>query len=150
MTDTTISIALFDNHQHLSNTSNQNNSSSNEKGKQKSKKNSSSSSKNSEDPAEDATDLVGAGWILVPRSSIQVHQKLLNILDRLGKSGVNHEYAGRVIASIFENIDADADADAHKNTEETTNDAANTNGAKSGHPSIQTSTRVKSMRSNLH
>ena len=51
---------------------------------------------------DDESDLVGAGPLsLVPRSSAEVHKKLVKSLDRLEKEGADHPYAGRVIRDIF-------------------------------------------------
>jgi ATP-dependent RNA/DNA helicase IGHMBP2 len=47
--------------------------------------------------------MVGSGpYTLIPRSFVQVHQKLLKSLDTLEKYGVDHSIAGRIIRDIFE------------------------------------------------
>lgn len=38
---------------------------------------------------------------LVPRSSVEVHKKLVKGLDELQKSGIDHVYCGKVIETIF-------------------------------------------------
>jgi hypothetical protein len=52
---------------------------------------------------EDSDMLGGIGpYTLVPRSGVEVHQKMVSALDELGKHGVNHPLAGNVILAAFE------------------------------------------------
>jgi ATP-dependent RNA/DNA helicase IGHMBP2 len=114
VTDTSISIALYDNNSNHNHNHNQSHRKEKGKSDRKGKGKIKSGAADDPDNSEQGMDLVGGGWILVPRSSIQVHQKMLRVLDRLGKHGVNHDIAGRVIASIFENVPPD-DPDSAEN-----------------------------------
>ena len=110
VTDTSISVALYDN--------NYNNKVAENKRSQ-SKKDSKVKKKiiSEADPSEEGSKSLNVGsegWLLVPRSSIQVHQKMLSILDRLGKNGANHDVAGRVISNIFQsNTKIDKEEEMH-------------------------------------
>ena len=87
VTDSSISVALFEN----------NASGANKNDKKRTKSSSTSSS-----GGDDESDLVGAGPLsLVPRSSAEVHKKLIKSLDRLERDGADHVFAGRVIQDIF-------------------------------------------------
>lgn len=87
VTDGSISVSLFEN---------------NKRGVGRVDKKTSKGNGTSFSSGDDESDLVGAGPLsLVPRSSAEVHKKLVKSLDRLEKEGVDHPYAGRVIQDIF-------------------------------------------------
>ena len=66
----------------------------------------------SEDIDEDSDMLGGSGpYTLVPRSGVEVHQKMMSALDQLEKHGVNHPIAGDIILSAFEPNNAPIGAD---------------------------------------
>jgi len=71
-------------------------------GKVESKKN--KFSKN--DDGDDETSILDcAPLTLVPRSSVEVHKKLVAALDRLERHGENHPIAGSIIRSVFSSKD---------------------------------------------
>ena len=87
VTDTSISVALFE--------QNASGGGKNDKKRSKGKDTSSPS-------GDDESELVGAGPLsIVPRSSAEVHKKLIKSLDRLERDGADHVFAGRVIQDIF-------------------------------------------------
>lgn len=56
-----------------------------------------------EDADEDNEILGGTPpYTLVPRSGVEVHQKMVSALEELGRYGVNHPIAGDIIRSAFE------------------------------------------------
>eukprot|EP00956_Cyclotella_meneghiniana_P023782 scaffold46891_cov23-Cyclotella_meneghiniana.AAC.1 len=104
--DHSISIALEDRKQRHNPNNNSNNI-----GKQSSKK----SSENEQQDLDEESDMLGGSppYTLVPRSGVEVHQKMIASLDELEKYGVHHPVAGDVILSAFEpsHIPIGADTD---------------------------------------
>ena len=104
--DHSISIALEDRKQRHNNPNNNSNL-----GKQSSKK----SSENEQQDLDEESDMLGGSppYTLVPRSGVEVHQKMIASLDELEKYGVDHPVAGDVILSAFEpsHITLGADTD---------------------------------------
>eukprot|EP00956_Cyclotella_meneghiniana_P038025 scaffold147867_cov49-Cyclotella_meneghiniana.AAC.1 len=115
--DHSISIALEDRKQRHNNLNNNNNSNI---GKQSSKK----SSENEQQDLDEESDMFGGSppYTLVPRSGVEVHQKMIASLDELEKYGVNHPVAGDVILSAFEpsriSLGADTDPMTKTRTDE--------------------------------
>lgn len=104
VTETSISIALYENNNshHYQQYNNSNDKQPQQKkSKLKGKKTKENANKDT-DMDDHMKELSGGGWILVPKSSIQVHKKLLNALDQLKKFGANHDIAGRIIANVFQ------------------------------------------------
>jgi len=92
VTDVSIAVALFDKHY---------NGNSSGGGDRKMEKKSSGGGNSSHDNDDF---MVGSGpYTLIPRSSVQVHQKLLKSLDILERHGIDHSIAGRIIRDIFDN-----------------------------------------------
>ena len=84
VTDSSISIALFPQRN------------------EKSSKKKSQASSDAEEGEDDEDDLVGPPPLsLVPKSSIEVHRKLVHALDILGSKGVDHPVAGHVVDAMF-------------------------------------------------
>lgn len=83
VTETMISIALYGNKNNVNR--------------------SSSSSEKDEQDQSDETQILGSPPLtIVPKSSIAVHKKMIQVLHRLESEGVNHPFAGKVIRGVFE------------------------------------------------
>lgn len=112
VTDESIAVALFGGSIHKS-------SKKNEKGKGK---------KQEDDKDNDDNVLQGSPpFSLLPKSSIEVHHKLVTALNDLGKHGVDHPVAGTVIRSLFDassNSSAEVSTRAHLPDEPTNLDAS--------------------------
>jgi predicted DNA helicase len=100
VTDTFVAVALFQDQQSSSSLSSLSvNSSSSQRTKQKK---SSPNRNNSDDVIGEENDLLNmAPLTLVPKSSVQVHKKLLAALEELECFGVDHPLAGPVIHAMF-------------------------------------------------
>jgi hypothetical protein len=69
--------------------------------------------KNESEDVDEDSDMLGGTppYTLVPRSGVEVHQKMIVALDDLEKYGVNHPVAGNVILSAFEPNNRPLEAD---------------------------------------
>jgi predicted DNA helicase len=112
VTDTSISIALFqDRHSRSTNKHNQgtintNNSQSNN--------NTNNSNHHDERDNEESDILNMAPLTLLPKSSIEVHKKLMAALDKLERYGIDHPIAGPVVQAMFGlDLDNNHPADSH-------------------------------------
>ena len=95
VSEESISVAIFENKQSSSKPSTKAKGNSNRGGKSSRKKD----TDNDEDDETSILDL--APLSLVPRSSIEVHKRLVAALDRLEKHGDDHVIAGSIIRSVF-------------------------------------------------
>ncbi len=102
ITDTMISIALFGNSSNV-NQANNNTPSSNVSAKNGKNSKKKESSNNQDLIDESQTSILGSSppFIIVPKSSIDVHRKMMDALDKLEKEGGNHSYAGKIIQQFF-------------------------------------------------
>ena len=90
VTDTSISIALYGNHHNHTSTSKQN------------KNTDRADCDDDDDDDDDETQILGSPpLVIVPKSSVAVHKKMISILNKLKEHGENHDNAGSVIRSIF-------------------------------------------------
>ena len=56
-----------------------------------------------DDDEEEESSLLGTPpLIIVPKSSVEVHKKMINALQMLKEDGEDHKYAGRIVRSVFE------------------------------------------------
>jgi hypothetical protein len=102
VSDTFISVTLFQGsrHSHSSSSQNKNNSAASSKKKQNSTTKKSGDSNVDED--EQTNELLQqVPLTLVPRSSMEVHRKMMKALDTLNKYGVDHPVAGEVVKAMF-------------------------------------------------
>lgn len=89
VTDNSISVALFQKNSHSKNSNNKNE-----------KKSKGSNNNNDDETEEDA--LVGSPPLtLIPKSSVEVHRKLIAGLAELDRHGPNHAIAGRLVQALF-------------------------------------------------
>ncbi len=52
---------------------------------------------------DDDTQILGSPPLtVVPKSSIEVHKKMIHILHKLQSEGINHEFAGKIIQGVFD------------------------------------------------
>ena len=94
--DVSVSVALF------SGNTNSRQQSSISSGKDSTKKQGKKSNKE-EDPDGDGEMLGGnPPYALIPRSSVEVHNKMISALDELDKFGVSHPIAGDIVMAAFE------------------------------------------------
>eukprot|EP00978_Attheya_sp_CCMP212_P030209 scaffold110308_cov53-Attheya_sp.AAC.1 len=96
LTETSISIALFGSNNNNRHNHTNNNKNGKEGGGGGGKKN--GKPKNED---EEEAQLPSPPLSVVPRSSVEVHRKMLQALDELGKHGVDHRIAGTVIQAAF-------------------------------------------------
>lgn len=96
VTDTMISIALYGNQNHkMNHNSNQKESSNN--------KSTTSTTTNDQQQEEETQLLLGSPpLIVVPKSSVEVHKKMVHVLNQLQDEGLDHPFAGSVIRSVFD------------------------------------------------
>ena len=90
VTDTSISVALFQKNNRSTDQTKKSGSSSN------------NNTKNNSDDNEEEDDLVGAPPLtLIPKSSVEVHRKLVAGLAELERHGASHPIAGPLVEALF-------------------------------------------------
>ena len=94
VSDTMISIALYGN----SSNHQKNNTSTSSKSRSKKESN----LDDNDDNDDESTQILGSPPLtIVPKSSIDVHKKMIDVLKKLEKDGVDHPFAGKVIHDFF-------------------------------------------------
>jgi len=91
----------------------------------------SKSGKKKNDDDDDDDDAIGFDapppYALVPRSSVQVHAKMVAALDELGKYGPDHEVSGRVVRALFDPSSSVVHASSRTKAKKDSNDGTDNN-----------------------
>jgi hypothetical protein len=68
------------------------------------KKRGKKANKEDDEPCDDDSELLGGNppYALIPKSNVEVHQKMMIALDELQKHGVSHPVAGDIVMAAFE------------------------------------------------
>ena len=97
VTDTMISVALFGNTNNLASSNNSSNNISDN--------NNNNNSLTTNDQDEELQNLLGSPpLVVVPKSSVEVHKKMMKVLNKLEDEGENHALAGNVIRAVFDPV----------------------------------------------
>lgn len=75
------------------------------------------SSANDEQDDDDTQILGSPPLTIVPKSSIEVHKKMIHILHKLQSEGINHDIAGKIIQGVFDPSILNNDMDIVDNNE---------------------------------
>ena len=127
VSDTIISIALYgnsSNHQKNNNTTTTTTSKSSSTKKEYNVDN---------DDDDELTQILGSPPLtIVPKSSIDVHRKMIDVLNKLEKDGVSHPFAGKVIHDFFIPSSNDSHSSSNDNNSSSNNSSSTTRGEREG------------------